>query len=195
MGIVVSKNGGASWTKIRISNQNGSQSTIAAIAPSNANILYVGGVDSAWKALIYKSTNGGAQWTSITGGIQSQLLAVAVDPQDSNIVYIATYSEIMRSANGGGSWTKCAFPSNAWGFRAVVVNPEDPNQVFVGTSRGVFYSQDRGLTWTDVSAGLLVPDVNQLCFNPTTSTLYVGTEGGGLWKRTFKLKSPFEDRD
>lgn len=185
MGIVVSTNGGTSWNPIRISNQAGSQSTVAAIAPSNANILYVGGVDSAWKALIYRSANGGAQWTSITGGIQSQLYAMAVDPQDPNIVYIVTYSETMRSSNGGASWTKCTFPTSAWGFRAVAVNKNNPNQVFVGTSRGVYYSQDRGLTWTDISQGLIIPNVNQLYFNPTTSTLYVGTEGSGLWKRTF----------
>jgi len=185
MGIVVSKNGGASWTNIRICNQTDSQSTVAAIAPNNANILYVGGVNSDWKALIYKGTNGGANWTAITNGISNQPQAIAVDPQDSNIAYIATYDAVWRSSNGGGAWTKCAFASNAWGFKALAVNKSNPNQVFVGCSRGVFYSQDRGLTWTDGSTGLLVPDVTQLYFNSANSTLYVGTEGSGLWKRTF----------
>jgi len=184
MGIVVSTDGGKNWTQIRISAQSGSESSVAAVAPSNANCLYVGGVDSAWKALIYKSANGGATWTAITNGISNQPLWIAVDPQDPNIVYIVTYDGVWRSSNGGGSWTKYV-PSKAWGFRAVAVNKDNPNQVFVGYSRGVFYSQDRGLTWTDVSAGLIVPDVNQLYFNSANSTLYVGTEGGGIWKRTF----------
>jgi photosystem II stability/assembly factor-like uncharacterized protein len=185
MGIVVSKNGGTTWTPIKISAQTGSESIVAAVAPSNANILYVGGVDSAWKALIYRSANGGGTWTAITNGISNQPQGIAVDPQDPNIVYIATYDAIWRSSNGGGSWTKCTFSSSAWGFKAVAVNKNNPNQVFVGCSHGVFYSQDRGLTWTDVSEGLSVPDVTQLYFNPANSTLYVGTQGAGLWKRTF----------
>jgi photosystem II stability/assembly factor-like uncharacterized protein len=185
MGIVISKNGGTTWTPIKISAQSGSESIVAAIAPSNANYLYVGGVDSAWKALIYMSANGGATWTAITNGISNQPQGIAVDSQDPNIVYIATYDAVWRSSNGGGSWTKCTFPAYTWGFNAVAINKINPNQVFVGTSKSVLYSQDRGLTWTDISQGITIPYVSQIYFNPTTSTLYVGTEGSGLWKRTF----------
>ncbi len=185
MGIVVSKDGGTNWTPIRISTQEGSQSTVVAVAPGDANILYVGGYTSNSSALVYRSADGGVNWTAITNGIQYPPQAIAVDPQDSNIVYVGTNSELWRSANGGTSWTKCTFTTYSYGFRAVAVNKNNPNQVFVGNNQNVFYSQNRGLTWTDVSQGLPVPYVNQLVFNATNHTLYVGTQGGGIWKRTF----------
>ncbi|MCJ7586484.1 MAG: hypothetical protein MUQ00_01065 [Candidatus Aminicenantes bacterium] len=185
MGIVVSTNGGTNWTPIRISAVSGTESTVAAVAPGNASIFYVGGRTSSYKALVYKSTNRGADWTAITNGISNPPLAIAVDPQGSNIVFVVTNDAVWRSSNGGTSWTKCTFPVNSWGFLAVAINKNNPSQVFVGTCKGVFYSQDRGLTWTDVSQGLSVPWVTQLYFNSANSTLYVGTEGGGLWKRKF----------
>ena len=185
MGIVISTNGGSSWTPVKICSQDGSQSNVAAVAPSNANILYVGGQTASYTGLVYKSTNGGIDWTAITNGIQYVPQSIAVDPQDPNIVYVGTTYEVWRSSNGGTSWTKCTFPTSAYNFGTVVVNPEDPNQVFVGCGQGVFYSQNRGLTWTDLTPGLIVPFVSQLYFNPTTGTLYAGTEGGGLYKRKF----------
>lgn len=185
MGIVFSKDGGTTWTPVRINAVTNSQANVAAIAPNDAKVLYAGGQTSSYTGLAYRSADGGVNWTSITGGIQSVPLAIAVDPQDSNIVYIGTFSELWRSANGGTSWTKCVFPTSSWGYRAVAINKNNPNEVFVGHNYGVFYSLNRGLTWTDVSQGLPVPYVSQLYFNPTTRTLYAGTEGGGICKRTF----------
>jgi photosystem II stability/assembly factor-like uncharacterized protein len=185
MGIVISTDGGSHWTQVKICDQSGSQSNVAAAAPSNANILYVGGQTESFTGLVYKSTNGGAGWTAITNGIQKVPISIAVDFQDSNTVYVGTYWEVWRSSDGGTSWIKCAFPPNTYNFQTIGVNKNNPNEVFVGYSQGVLYSQDRGLTWTDVSQGMSIPYVTQLYFNPTSRTLYAGTDGGGIWKRTF----------
>ena len=182
-GVQISTNGGSRWTPQKICDQENSQSRVAAIAASNPNVVYVGCNSSSWTGLIYKSTNGGAAWTAVTNGIQSVPEALAVDPQDPNIVYVGTWSELWRSANGGTSWTKCVFPTYAYGFYSVVFDSNNPKEVFVGCGKGVFYSKDRGLTWTDLSEGLLVTNVNQLYFNAATRTLYAATEGGSLWKR------------
>jgi len=178
-----STNAGASWTASKINSLDGSEATIAAIAPSNSNILYVGGRTGSYTALLYRSTNGGAGWTAIMNGFPSPPQAIAVDTQDPDIVFIACYGGLWRTANGGTSWTKCTLPVDTWGLKAVDINKNNPNQVFAGSTDGVFYSQDRGLTWSNISQGLTVPAVSGLSFNPTNKTLYAGTEGGGLWKR------------
>lgn len=184
MGIVVSKNGGTSWTPVRVCALAGSESSVAAFAPGNANVLYVSGHDSSWDGIIYRSANGGASWTDVTGEVNSEPYALAVDLQDANIVYAGTWGGLWRSANGGAAWAKCTFPTYAYNFRAVAMNPSNPQEVFAGHDKGVFHSQDRGLTWTDLGAGLDIPSVQKLFFNPATRTLYAATEGGGLWKRT-----------
>jgi hypothetical protein len=68
-------------------------------------------------------------------------------------------------------------------MQAVSINPNNPQQVFAGNSYGAYCSQNRGLTWADISAGLTVPYVTGLLFNPSNKTLYAATSGGGLWKR------------
>jgi len=183
MGVMLSTNAGTSWTSSRISAPAGSEATVAAFAPGDSKILYVGGRSGSYAPLAFRSTNGGAGWTNITGGLQAPPNAIAVDPQEPNVVYVANNEGLWRSANGGTTWAKCALPNSPWGLRAVVINKNNPNQVFAGHMYGVAYSQDRGLTWTDISQGLTVPYVNGLDFNPVNKTLYVGTAGGGLWKR------------
>ena len=184
MGVVVSTNGGTSWTQIRVCALTNSSASVAAIAPGDGRTLYVGGNTSSWKGIVYRSTNGGAAWTDITGTIDDVPSAIAVDPQDANIAYVATYLKVWRTANGGASWTQCGFGGYLYNFKAILVNKANPNEVFIGHDKGVLSSKDRGLTWTDISEGLDIPSVNQLYLNPATRTLSAGTEGGGLWKRT-----------
>ena len=182
MGVMLSTNAGTSWTSSRISAPAGSEATVAAFAPGDSKILYVGGRSSSYSALAFRSENGGAAWTDVTGGFKSPPNAVAVDPQDPDIAYFACNDGLWRTANGGSSWTKCAI-QNDWGMQAVSINPNNPQQVFAGNSYGAYCSQNRGLTWADISAGLTVPYVTGLLFNPSNKTLYAATSGGGLWKR------------
>jgi photosystem II stability/assembly factor-like uncharacterized protein len=134
MGIVFSTNGGTSWTPTKINDKNGSLATVAAIAPGDANILYVGGCASGYHPFVYKSTNGGVHWTAITNGISSPPLAIAVDPRDSNIVYAGTYYDVWRSLDGGTSWTKSTFPTNSCGFRTLAIDKDSPNRVSQGST-------------------------------------------------------------
>jgi photosystem II stability/assembly factor-like uncharacterized protein len=180
---MLSTNAGTSWTLSRINTLAGSEATSAAFAPNDTKVLYVGGRTDAYKALVYRTANGGASWTDVTGGdLQSPPNAVAVDPLDPDIAYLACNDGLWRTANAGASWTKCAI-ENSWSMKGIAVNPNNPQQVFAGNSYGVHISQNRGLTWTDISQGLTVPYVTGLYFNPGNKTLYAATEGGGLWKR------------
>lgn len=181
MGIIISTNGGASWTEARIRDEASSQSSTAAVDPRNAKVIYVAGRTAAYKSVVYKSVNGGAAWTEITNGIDAwEIQSIAVDPGDSNILYCAG-SSLWRSADGGASWADI---NPSWHeAHAIAINKLNPNEVFVGSARGLYYSQDRGLTWTDISEGITVPLVNRLYFDPTSRILYAGTRGSGIWTR------------
>ncbi|GFP36155.1 hypothetical protein HKBW3S43_01942, partial [Candidatus Hakubella thermalkaliphila] len=46
---------------------------------------------------MFKSTNNGSSWTAINSGLTTLLIkSIAIDPTNSQLVYIGTY--------GGGSW-------------------------------------------------------------------------------------------
>jgi len=80
-----------------------------AVAPTNANIVYVGlggfNGDNLWK-----TTNGGSTWTDATGagatGLPSApIRGIAVDPTDPNIVWVGTEVGLCKSSDGGATWT------------------------------------------------------------------------------------------
>jgi outer membrane protein assembly factor BamB len=94
-----------------------------AIAQSNPDIIYIGtstfnpysDLPSNAKG-VYKSTNGGSEWTPIGGPFFTTLWifkgyypisSMAVHPVDPNIVYIGTVGGgIWRTTNGGEHWEK-----------------------------------------------------------------------------------------
>lgn len=180
-GIYFSTDGGDHWTPIKINSQNNSIAATVAIDPTNNNTLYVGGYNSSWNPLLYKSTNGGASWADITGGIQGEVRNVAVDPSSPNIIYVSTSFGIWKSENSGSSWIKTNAPSG----NCVLINPSNPNEVFAGGYNGVYYSQDKGNTWQEFNTGLIITEVRWLDLNPASRILFAATWGGGVFKTKF----------
>ena len=103
-----------------------------AVAPSNANVVYVGTGESDIRSQnsygigMYKSTDAGKTWTHIGLEGTRQIGRVVVDPRDANRVYVAALGNIyeanpdrgvFRSTDGGATWKK------------ILSNPERPNDV------------------------------------------------------------------
>jgi len=145
---------------------------------------YIGTQDS-----IRKSTDSGLSWATLNLGIgpNDQVFDVAIDPSDPSVLWagIADASgaqpvNVMRSTDGGGTWTDRTPPHAPMSGRAIAVDPNDSNTViavFGGDFGGgeVWVTTDGGDSWLDRSAGL--PG------NPLNAVVYDGTRllvGGGL---------------
>lgn len=92
-----------------------------AVAPSDANVIYVGtgeeairGQSSSYGDGVYKSTDQGRTWTNVGLRTTRQISAVRVHPSDPNVVYVAAQGDrwkaspdrgIYRSKDGGATWT------------------------------------------------------------------------------------------
>ncbi len=112
-----SRDGGKTWNTLR--NVLPSQVTALAVHPSDAQTLYAG-VESLG---MYKSTDGGATWTSINAGItwnpgaRETISAIAIDPDNANALYAARGvwvgtgamqyfpTGLLSSRDGGNTWT------------------------------------------------------------------------------------------
>ena len=81
--------------------------------PHNPDIVYFG----TSPAQVYRSENGGDSWESlglnqgsdvVTMDFPTRLIAITVDPADSNLIYAALeVGGVVRSRDGGRTWQDC----------------------------------------------------------------------------------------
>jgi photosystem II stability/assembly factor-like uncharacterized protein len=191
-GVFKSTDGGGSWS----SSLTDTDVQIVAIAPTTPTTLLAAGSRG-----IHKSTDGGASWNAVNNGLENQhgpihILALAIDPTNSNIVYAAgpditdpsvTYKAIYKSTDGGGSWsiTKNSILPYAV-HHTLTIDPVSPNVIYAAGSVGggaVWKSTDNGRGWILVNVGLdNRSTVYTLAIPTNTNVIYVGTESLGVYK-------------
>ncbi|MCJ7586641.1 MAG: hypothetical protein MUQ00_01895 [Candidatus Aminicenantes bacterium] len=173
MALFTSKDGGRTWTTIRITSTSGLGYAIA-LDPKDSRHIYVGGKQGG-KAALFRTDNAGASWLGITGSIKGIITELALDPKTSQTIYAGTPNGLYRSKNGGQAWERKA----KFDVRVIKVDPNSPDRLWAGGENGLYQSDDGGSTWTPLS-GLTIPKINCLEFDARKSILYAGTDGGGL---------------
>ncbi len=99
-GIYKSTDGGNNWQSMGLTDDN--YVSAIAVHPTDNNIIYAGGGYDEGK--IFKSTNGGEDWTQIKGGV-SLPRKIIFDPRDPDQIYVATEGwGILRSDDAGETW-------------------------------------------------------------------------------------------
>jgi len=173
-GVYRSTDGGESWKNVGLRDTR--QISRIVIDPRNANIVYVGALGHAYGPNpdrgVYKSTDGGEHWTKVLDqGTEIGIADLAIATGRPNLLFAATWhthrppwstyapidgtgSGIVRSQDGGNSWTRLNSPglaSGDWGRPAVAVSA-DGKRVYLlidgGKESGLYRSDDGGDNWT-----------------------------------------------
>ncbi len=143
--------------------------TALAIDPSNPQTVYVGTggpYKSDKRGTIYKTTDGGDTWTklgmvatgfdpdgagtryearNLNNEFYSKVVAIAVHPTASNIVWAVDFNEIFGqylaflyiSTDGGQTWSWDVGVEAWMGESGLAVKPDEPNVVYMGTLGGI----------------------------------------------------------
>lgn len=120
--------------------------------------------------------------------------ALAVDPRDTNHIYVAIeQGALLVTEDSGAHWNQIVSfdrPDDLWhhDIHRVVLRPSNPDEIFMTTGNGLYHSIDAGRSWdhiTDVRFRVGYPD--HLVFAPgdeTTLFLSGAQNDPTIWRRT-----------
>ncbi|HSG40798.1 MAG TPA: YCF48-related protein [Thermoanaerobaculia bacterium] len=118
---------------------------------------------------VYTSRNGGVTWT---WGAGRDIWAVAVDPAHPATVYAGGPGELLRSADGGRTWTRLELRPRPYTIEAMAVAPGEPSTVYAAAGAQVYASRDGAVTWSSVFSNSLA--VQSIVVDPSDpGTLYL----------------------
>lgn len=95
---------------------------------------------------VYKSSNGGATWSMITGslGYLNGVEAIGSD------LYVNTWSEVFKSTNGGSSWTKVSINTDLNHLDRSMYFVNGINGLLIIGTQGAWLSIDSGINWKKI---------------------------------------------
>ena len=121
---------------------------------------------------MYKSTDGGTNWTYIGLPESHHIGRVILHPKNPNTAWVAVlghlYSSnpergVYKTTDGGKNWEKTLYVDENTGAVDMVIDPDDPNTLYAAT-----WTRERR-AWDFVEAG-------------SGSAIYKSTNGGKSWK-------------
>lgn len=152
--------------------------------PNNHNVVWVGtGENNHQRALgygdgVYKSVDGGQSWKNMGLKESRQIGGIAIDPRNSDIVYVAAEGSVWgsggerglyKSTDGGNSWAKVLNISENTGVNNIIFDPRNPDVLYAtseqrrrhfftkiggGPESAVYKSTDAGKNWYKIEKGL-----------------------------------------
>jgi photosystem II stability/assembly factor-like uncharacterized protein len=131
------------WTPI---GPGGGYINDLAIEPASPQVVWAAGALG-----LYRSEDSGNTWSQRVGGFPHSFQQVEVDPSRPGVVF-AGGNELLRSTDGGLSWTVLPLPSSVSVLTVVPGNGGDAT-LYAGYPGEIFRSSDDGDTWSSFFQG------------------------------------------
>jgi photosystem II stability/assembly factor-like uncharacterized protein len=194
------QDGGISWEHIAVPNPFLHEFNLVA-HPITSGVVYATAnapmgnlIDPGENGGIYRSTNWGDDWITITTGLtDTHVTALAFHPDDPDLMLAGTRNgHIFTSTNGGDGWHWAAQPNTH--IERLYFNPTGTHEAWAVTASPVTHV-DPPLLYRSIGADLSswepITDAKMysLVFHPTISNTmwasggsgYVSTDGGDTW--------------
>jgi photosystem II stability/assembly factor-like uncharacterized protein len=190
-GVWKTENAGTTWTPVFDGEGSYSIGTIT-MDPHNPNVIWVGtGENNSQRSVsfgdgVYKSLDGGQSWTNVGLPDSEHIGGIAIDPRDTDVVYVAAQGPLWRSGgdrglykttDGGTTWERILHVDEDTGANEVWLDPRDPDTLYASTYQrrrhvwtlinggpgsGIWKSTDAGATWRELERGLPTVDMGRI---------------------------------
>jgi hypothetical protein len=205
-GVWKTTNGGSSWSQISTGTNstsvNAGRNWCMAVDPSDSQTVYTCSGYSAGG--IWKSSNGGQDWTDILAQVESDptvgtndFYNVAIDPNNPQHILVTSHSNwqpfnggtaagVLESTNAGNTWTLHP-PTESWGAGHYIffLGQTDDGSVDIAGQYWILTTQDSGIwrtdnggtSWTQVATWTMTHGMESMYRSQSTGALYLGSIG------------------
>jgi photosystem II stability/assembly factor-like uncharacterized protein len=190
-GVFRSLDGGRSFTKV-LFKDNLTGAVDLAFDPRNPQTIYAvlwqaqqgpweNGAFSGPNSGLYKSTDGGATWNQLTGGLPTYAqnglgrIGIAIAPSDPTRMYALAEARpdaggLYRSDDAGATWKRVNSEQRIWGrgndFACVRVDPRNKDVAYVANT-STYRSTDAGANFTAIKGAPGGDDYHTIWINPS----------------------------
>jgi photosystem II stability/assembly factor-like uncharacterized protein len=187
-GVFRSNDGGASWQRVLYKDEHTGAVDLA-FDPSNPKTVYAvlwqarqgpweNGEFSGLNSGLFRSTDGGSNWTQLTGGLPTfaqglQRIGIGIAPSDPKRMYALVESReaggLYRSEDAGATWQRVNSEQRIWGrgndFACVRVDPKNKDVIYVANT-STYRSTDAGQSFTAIKGAPGGDDYHTIWIHP-----------------------------
>ena len=173
-GVWETRNDGTSWTPV-FDNQGSYSIGTITIDQKNPSIVWVGtGENNNQRSVsygdgVYKSEDGGRTWKNVGLAKSEHIARIAIDPRDSNVVYVAAPGPLWsaggdrglyKTTDGGKTWSQSLIKVGDYtGSSDVLLDPRNPDIVLAATHQrqrryfGMVHGGPESALWRSIDGG------------------------------------------
>lgn len=180
-GVMKTTNGGGSWLKSGLQNEDGV--LVTAVDPDKSSILYSG----TYGGGVYRSLNGGASWVQSQSGIHaSNVTSLLISPANPDRLFASILGGgVVTSLNRGSSWVNMDTDLPDRNVHRVVMDPENSSVLYALTS-------DSGLYKCTLGGDCWIPTGEDLLQTAAQSVVYDTDHPFAAWD-SFHVEYPEKD--
>ncbi len=179
-GLIKSNDGGSTWE--HVSNVVEPPVDFHAMAVGTQNPEMLVGFDSGARGL-FKTVDAGKTWETLEPPEFEYISALAISPDDSELIFAGTGNGIYKSEDGGNNWFHLyayqKLPVFALAF-------DDKGQLFASIKTfGIVQSNDLGDSWKSLAHVDLT--VSSIATDSQKGEIYVGGYSSGGFQEVYKI--------
>ncbi|HSO73485.1 MAG TPA: glycosyl hydrolase, partial [Blastocatellia bacterium] len=205
-GVWKTTNSGVTWAPV-FDNEASYSIGAVVLDPKNPLTVWVGtGENNSQRSVsygdgVYRSDDGGKTWRNTGLKASEHISRIAIDPRDSNHVYVASQGPLwgpggdrglFKTTDGGKTWKSVLAISENTGVTDVVIDQQNPDTLYAsayqrrrhvwtlingGPESAIYKSTDSGASWNKLRSGLPNVDMGRigLALSPADSDVVYAT--------------------
>ncbi len=185
--VYASANGGRTWTRLTELQAPGNWVVDQLVMdPARSQVIYA----AMWSLSdggggIFKSTDGGRTWASLSGIEGQSVRALAIAAANPQVLVAGTLEGVFRTEDAGAHWQRISPLDHAEirNVESVAVDPRNPQIIYAGTWHLPWKTTDGGAHWVSIKKGMVDDsDVFSLAVDPAHPSTVYATACTGIYR-------------